>query len=138
MSFGLDGDALAKVNEHAPANIAAVLAGEVDQLGTVAAALKLTDALAVVRSFKPVDPLLGKLIDALASTRLTAWERDLHVADRQIAVGRTLSDKQVGLGRQHPRRSAEACQRTRPDAPRGVRHEEQHWHHGRPVRRAQR
>ena len=50
---GLDPAALTAIDEHCPADLAAVLADEADGVATVAAAIKLTDALAVARGFKP-------------------------------------------------------------------------------------
>lgn len=95
-SFGLDADALAAVNQHAPTNIADVLAGQTTDFDTVAAITKLQDALGVVRTFKPVDPTIGKLQALLAGTTATAWERDFATSIiTQLAQGRTLSDKQA-------------------------------------------
>jgi Family of unknown function (DUF6011) len=97
-AFNLDADALAAVNAHAPANVADVLAGQVDEYGTAAAITKLIDALAVVRTFKPADPTVGKLQALLAGTTATAWERDFAASIvAQLGSGRTLSDKQAAV-----------------------------------------
>jgi hypothetical protein len=53
VTFGLTADDLAKVNEHAPANVADVLAGNTDLPTSIAAAIKLSDALRAVRAHKP-------------------------------------------------------------------------------------
>lgn len=54
VAFGLTAVDMAEVNAHAPANLAAVLAGTADQHDTVAAALKLTDCVGLVRGHRPV------------------------------------------------------------------------------------
>jgi hypothetical protein len=53
-ALNLTADDLAKVNEYAPANVADVLAGNVDLAESIAAAIKLSDALRVVRAHQPV------------------------------------------------------------------------------------
>jgi hypothetical protein len=50
---GLTADEMSKVNEYAPANVADVLAGNTDLPTSIAAAIKLSDALRVVRAHKP-------------------------------------------------------------------------------------
>jgi len=50
---GLSADDLAHVNSYAPANVGDVLAGNCDLPTSIAAAIKLSDALRVVRAHKP-------------------------------------------------------------------------------------
>jgi hypothetical protein len=53
VTYGLTADDLAAVNQHAPANVGDVLAGTADEYDNVACAIKLTDALSVVRRHRP-------------------------------------------------------------------------------------
>ena len=94
-SLDLTADDLAEIDSFCPANIADVLAGTVDQREAVAAVIKLGDALACVRTFIPEADVLAPLRAAVASPKLTEWERDFATsAVRQIEDGRTLSEKQ--------------------------------------------
>lgn len=95
VSFGLDADAMAAVNAHAPANLGEVLAGTADVATAMAAAVSLTDALGAVRTYKPADPIVARLQALLAGTTATAWERDFCTSIlAQVQAGKSLSEKQ--------------------------------------------
>jgi hypothetical protein len=84
VAFKLTADDLAKVNEYAPSNVADVLAGNTDLASSIAAAIKLSDALRVVRAHKPATP---------ANVRPNRYEGKCGTCGSLVAEGSGRIDK---------------------------------------------
>jgi hypothetical protein len=75
---GLSADDLAHVNSYAPTNVGDVLAGTCDLPTSIAAAIKLSDALRVVRAHKPA---------AAANVRSNRYEGKCATCGSTVAEG---------------------------------------------------
>jgi len=75
---GLTADEMSKVNEYAPANVADVLAGNTDLPTSIAAAIKLSDALRVVRAHKPA---------AAAGVRTNSYDGKCAACKAEVLAG---------------------------------------------------
>jgi hypothetical protein len=87
-----------EIQSFFPADLAAVLSGNVEKAVAIAAVIKLGDALATLRTFAPEDDIVAALRAVATSKTATEWERDFATSlVRQIEDGRTLSDKQRAI-----------------------------------------